>query len=182
MPFTRKAPSGGASRPQPNADLATAGAGSIHHGTIQSMRPSSSLAAVQSTGSRSQTSANLSLSEAAHVVDIAFSPRFFEVCINVGNHAIDHHEIDISRTTSDNELFELIWDKYNSSRGIGLRRLFLRPRSVHFVMVSATLLCPTSQLRSSSLSVGVPSTGLVSTRSPTNFRRRRSLKESAITI
>jgi hypothetical protein len=68
-------------------------------------------------------------------VDIAVSVGYFEVCVSKGNHAIDHHEIDISRITSDSELFELIWDKYNVSRGRGLRRVFLRPRDVNFVMV-----------------------------------------------
>jgi hypothetical protein len=69
-------------------------------------------------------------------VNIAVSVGYFEVCVSKGNHAIDHHEIDISRITSDSELFELIWDKYNISRGSGLRRVFLRPRDVNFVMVS----------------------------------------------
>jgi hypothetical protein len=70
------------------------------------------------------------------VVDIVFRPKYFEICVSKGNYAIDHHEIDISRMTSDSELFELIWDKYNLSRGSGLRRLFLRPSDVNFVLVS----------------------------------------------
>lgn len=57
--------------------------------------------------------------------------------MNIGNYAIDHHEIDISNVESDSELFSRIWDRYNSSRGYGLRRIFLRPRNVDFVMVSA---------------------------------------------
>ncbi|CAN9173620.1 unnamed protein product [Alternaria alternata] len=64
--------------------------------------------------------------------------KYFEVCVSTGNHAIDHHEVDISRISSDNELFEMIWDKYNISRGIGLRRLFLRPSDVNFVMFSVS--------------------------------------------
>lgn len=43
-----------------------------------------------------------------HTVNISFSPKYFEICINISNYAIDHHEIDFSRVTSDNELFELI--------------------------------------------------------------------------
>jgi len=110
---------------------------------MYSMGPSPELEGVQSASSSSQKPTNVSnpsLSGATHIVNIAFSPKYFEVCVNIGNYAIDHHEIDISRVNSDSELFELIWDKYNSSRSIGLRRLFLRPRNVHFVMVSAPLL------------------------------------------
>ncbi|CAN9115727.1 unnamed protein product [Alternaria alternata] len=71
-----------------------------------------------------------------YVVEITSPFKYFEVCVSTGNHAIDHHEVDISRISSDNELFEMIWDKYNISRGIGLRRLFLRPSDVNFVMFS----------------------------------------------
>ena len=60
---------------------------------------------------------------------------YFEVCTNVGNYAVGHFEIDISEACTDGELFEKIWDTYNQSRGFGIRRLFLRPRDVHFVMV-----------------------------------------------
>jgi hypothetical protein len=63
------------------------------------------------------------------------NPRYFEVCVNTGNHKIDHFELDISNIRSDSELFEKIWDKYNASRGFGIRRFFLRPKDVHFVMV-----------------------------------------------
>lgn len=72
-----------------------------------------------------------------YVVEITSPFKYFEVCVSTGNHAIDHHEVDISRISSDNELFEMIWDKYNISRGNGLRRLFLRPNDVNFVMVRA---------------------------------------------
>ncbi len=60
---------------------------------------------------------------------------YFEVCTNVGNYAVGHFEIDISEACTDGQLFEKIWDTYNQSRGFGIRRLFLRPRDVHFVMV-----------------------------------------------
>ncbi|KAF7675555.1 hypothetical protein GT037_006274 [Alternaria burnsii] len=73
-----------------------------------------------------------------YVVEITSPIKYFEVCVSTGNHAIDHHEVDISRISSDNELFEMIWDKYNISRGIGLRRLFLRPSDVNFVMFSVS--------------------------------------------
>ncbi|KAL1801088.1 hypothetical protein ACET3X_001430 [Alternaria dauci] len=72
------------------------------------------------------------------VVEINSPLKYFEVCVSTGNHAIDHHEVDISRISSDSELFEMIWDKYNISRGIGLRRLFLRPSDVNFVMFSVS--------------------------------------------
>lgn len=92
------------------------------------------------TSSQNRTNvSSTSIPGSDRVINITFPPGYFEVCVSTGNHAIDHHEIDISRITSDSELFELIWDKYNSSRGIGLRRLFLRPRDVNFVMVSYVL-------------------------------------------
>jgi hypothetical protein len=112
---------------------------------MNSTEPSSRLGGVQSGSINRQNPTRVSdhaVSGATHIVNIDFSPKYFEVCVNIGNYAIDHHEIDISRVTSDGELFELILDKYNSSRGIGLRRLFLRPQNVHFVMVSALLLLP----------------------------------------
>jgi hypothetical protein len=75
-------------------------------------------------------------SNARYIVEIDLSPKYFEDCVNIGNYAISHHDIDISHVTSDGELFEMIWERYNSSRGVGLRRLFLQPKNVHFVMVS----------------------------------------------
>ena len=124
---------------QPNADLGTDGSGAIDPGPTDSTGPSSGAVGVQSAGLSSEKSIDVSASSQTgpiHIVNIGFSPKYFEVCINIGNYAIRHHEINISHVTSDSELFELIWDKYNESRGIGLRRLFLRPRNVHFVMVS----------------------------------------------
>ncbi|PSN74055.1 hypothetical protein BS50DRAFT_481151, partial [Corynespora cassiicola Philippines] len=90
-----------------------------------------------STGNQQHTNiSNAHSSGASNIVNITTPLRYFEICVNVGNFAIDHHELDISQISSDSELFELIWDKYNSSRGKGLRRLFLRPRNVDFVMFS----------------------------------------------
>ncbi|ETS79269.1 hypothetical protein PFICI_09122 [Pestalotiopsis fici W106-1] len=61
---------------------------------------------------------------------------YFEVCTDIGNSAVGHFEIDITQTATDGELFEKIWDIYNRNRGVGLRRLFLRPCNVHFVLFS----------------------------------------------
>ncbi|KAH7335627.1 heterokaryon incompatibility protein-domain-containing protein [Pyrenochaeta sp. MPI-SDFR-AT-0127] len=141
MPFTQQASLGGTSLSQPNAESGAGGPGTIHLAQMQSTGPSSGLMGMRSAGLSSQNPTNVLdpvRSRAAHIVNVTFSPRYFEVCINIGNYAIDHHEIDISRVTSDGELFELIWDKYNCSRGFGLRRLFLRPRDVHFVMFSVS--------------------------------------------
>lgn len=70
-----------------------------------------------------------------HTINVKILPKFFEVCINIGNHEIRHQELDITDVTTDAELFSMIWQKYNASRGIGFRRLFLKPRNVHFVLV-----------------------------------------------
>lgn len=98
------------------------------------------------TGVSPQTQTTFSVSQLPSVIPsvstIAASSKihihsssFFEVCTNVGKHKINHHEIDISQVDSDNELFKKIWERYNTSRGVGLRRLFLRPSNVHFVEV-----------------------------------------------
>jgi hypothetical protein len=68
-------------------------------------------------------------------------PTYFEVCTNIGNYAVGHFELDISQAATDGELFEKIWDTYNQSRGFGIRRFFLRPRDVHFVMVRNHSIC-----------------------------------------
>jgi hypothetical protein len=143
MPLTQQGPSSDTStfRPNPDSDTGSPGAHLRHTHSIESF---SKLGGVQHTGSSSQNLINISNPSpfgGAHIANTAFSPRYFEVCIDIGNSAIDHHEIDISRVTSDSELFELIWDMYNSSRS-RLRRLFFETRDVHFVMVSAPLLPP----------------------------------------
>ena len=71
-----------------------------------------------------------------HLIHIPVTKRYFEVCVNIGNYAIDHHETDISDVENDSELFKRIWQKYCNSRGGRIRRLFLQPRNIHFVMVS----------------------------------------------
>ena len=141
---------------RPTAESSTGVSGGIHLGPMYSMEPTLESGGLQPISSSSHKPTNVSdpsISEASHIVNIAFSPKYFEVCINIGNYAIDHHEIDISRVISDGELFELIWNKYNSSRGIGLRRLFLRPRNVDFVMVSAPLILLVYLLRTLQFSV-----------------------------
>ncbi|KAI0543072.1 heterokaryon incompatibility protein-domain-containing protein [Xylaria digitata] len=63
-------------------------------------------------------------------------PIYFEVCTNVGNSAVGHFELDITQITTDGGLFKEVWKIYAQSHGFGLRRLFLRPRDVHFVLFS----------------------------------------------
>ncbi|KAH7082073.1 hypothetical protein FB567DRAFT_581517 [Paraphoma chrysanthemicola] len=135
----QQAPLDNVSRSRPNANQSTDGSGTNDTAPQQSTEPTSGLAGMQSAGLRTQSPTSGAAdanSTAAHIINVTFSPRFFEVCVNIGNYAIDHHEIDISKISSDGELFELIWDKYKCSRSFGLRRLFLRPRDVHFVMFS----------------------------------------------
>ncbi len=93
------------------------------------------------------------ITEAVHAVDFNYEylAKFLEVCLDRPNYDIKHHEIEISKVGSDRELFEKIWDMYNSSRGIGLQRFFLRPRDVHFVVVNSQILpVPDSNLGHSS--------------------------------
>ena len=103
-----------------------------------SAQPSRSLRATQP--SRPSTPGLNSTAQAAHVINIDNPvPKYFEVCINAGAHAVGHYELDISESTSDGALFVKIWEKYKMSKGFGLRRFFLRPRDVHFVMVIISL-------------------------------------------
>ncbi|KAJ8116403.1 hypothetical protein OPT61_g2161 [Boeremia exigua] len=96
--------------------------------------PASAVSSTQTTTHSSRPDLQTTLVQQKSLARPSSPLEFFEVCVSVGNHAIDHHEIDISRVDSDSELFELVWDRYNISRGRGLRRLFLRPSDVNFVM------------------------------------------------
>ncbi|RYN67135.1 hypothetical protein AA0118_g2137 [Alternaria tenuissima] len=111
--------------------------GSAPSTQTSSAGPPSGLANTPRAGN-AQNIVSSTASGSDYVVEITSPFKYFEVCVSTGNHAIDHHEVDISRISSDNELFEMIWDKYNISRGIGLRRLFLRPSDVNFVMFSVS--------------------------------------------
>ncbi|KAI0896205.1 hypothetical protein F4806DRAFT_496324 [Annulohypoxylon nitens] len=51
--------------------------------------------------------------------------RYFEVCVNTGRFLIKLGEIDISSITSDEQLFDKIWETYHYMKG-GDRRSFLQ--------------------------------------------------------
>jgi hypothetical protein len=61
--------------------------------------------------------------------------QYFEVCINAGNYAVTLNEISLDYVKSDADLFGQILDRYRKTRGYGIRKIFLKPRDVHFVMV-----------------------------------------------
>jgi len=63
--------------------------------------------------------------------------QFFELCINTGELSIKLGEINISRVTNDRELFRAISTKYREIRGFRIRRILLKPRNIHFVLVSS---------------------------------------------
>ncbi|KAI1252351.1 hypothetical protein MGN70_006926 [Eutypa lata] len=93
-------------------------------------------------GSGSRNERSTPVDAGAHSINVdgltgtTYIPKYFEVCINAGNHAIYHHELDISHSNSAGELFAMIWDKYKTSRRSALKRILLRPKDVHFVMFS----------------------------------------------
>ncbi|CVL06786.1 uncharacterized protein FMAN_11882 [Fusarium mangiferae] len=93
------------------------GTNSDHLGNCSSNGPRNQLAIENSTTESSQLNVK----------------RFFEVCISMGNHAVRLEEIDLSSVHSDGALFKHIWNRYRQSRGFCMRRLFLKPRDVHFV-------------------------------------------------
>lgn len=62
---------------------------------------------------------------------------FFEVCVNSGEHAVRLGEIDITSVSSDAELFGKIWTTYDSMKRNWPKRIFIRPRGIHFVYVSS---------------------------------------------
>ena len=63
--------------------------------------------------------------------------QFFELCVNTGELSIRLGEINISHLKNDAELFRAISTKYQEIRGFRARRILLKPRDVHFVMVSS---------------------------------------------
>ncbi|RYO66448.1 hypothetical protein AA0116_g2074 [Alternaria tenuissima] len=136
-PLVRHVPTSGISTTQATGVSGSGAAGSAPSTQKSSAGPPSGLANTPRAGN-AQNIVSSTASGSDYVVEITSPFKYFEVCVSTGNHAIDHHEVDISRIRSDNELFEMIWDKYNISRGIGLRRLFLRPSDVNFVMFSVS--------------------------------------------
>ena len=61
-------------------------------------------------------------------------PKFFELCINTGEFAKSHGEIDVTRVTNDTTLFAKIHAKYCDIRGHRIKKhYFLKPRSMQFV-------------------------------------------------
>lgn len=133
-PLVRHVPTSGISTTQATGVSGSGATGSAPSTQTSSAGPPSGFANTPHAGN-AQNIVSSTASGSDYVVEITSPFKYFEVCVSTGNHAIDHHEVDISRINSDNELFEMIWDKYNISRGIGLRRLFLRPSDVNFVMV-----------------------------------------------
>ncbi|KAI6081776.1 hypothetical protein F4821DRAFT_264565 [Hypoxylon rubiginosum] len=63
--------------------------------------------------------------------------RYFEVCVNAGEHKVNLGEINISSVTTDDQLFDEIWKAYRGLRGstwqASLRSWFLKPYDVSFV-------------------------------------------------
>ena len=141
------------------------------------LRPGASSVATQSSRLPTPRPTNATTKEVYMINVDNPAPKYFEVCINAGNHAVDHYELDISESTSDGALFVKIWEKYRMSRGFGLKRLFLRPRDVHFVMVIMPLNPRNNfHLANSNSFLLTPkySTEQVSIRSLRNTRQRKS--------
>jgi hypothetical protein len=67
-------------------------------------------------------------------------PKYFEVCVRVGEHAVHLGEINISSVRTDDQLFDKIWETYRDIRGSNcwarVRSWFLKPDDVFFVYVS----------------------------------------------
>ncbi|XXG99702.1 hypothetical protein Hte_006043 [Hypoxylon texense] len=63
--------------------------------------------------------------------------RYFEVCVNVGEHKVSLGEVNISSVTTDDQLFDEIWKTYRdlkrSTWRTALRAWFLKPHDVSFV-------------------------------------------------
>jgi len=114
---------------------------------------------------------------------------FFEVCINTGNSAVRLAEIPLEFVTSDRDLFKKIWDRYRKSWGYGIRQIFLKPRDVHFVMVSflssahgtLTTVGDITDHYPSSPSAKAIATSPASTTSPENTHPRKNSTSAATT-
>jgi hypothetical protein len=61
---------------------------------------------------------------------------YFEICVNSGEYAVVLGEADVSSVKSDGELFDKIWSTYDRMRRSWLRKMFVKPRGIHFVYVS----------------------------------------------
>lgn len=73
-------------------------------------------------------------------------PRYFELCISVGQHSVSLGEINITSVATDGQLFSKIWERYydikRSSFGFTIRGWFFKPDDVFFVHVGASNICP----------------------------------------
>ncbi|KAF5010966.1 hypothetical protein FDECE_2929 [Fusarium decemcellulare] len=70
---------------------------------------------------------------------VAGMPKFFELCVTVGQDSVNLKEISISSVTTDRQLFERIWDSYReiktSSFAATVRGWFFKASDVFFVHV-----------------------------------------------
>ncbi|KAF4448929.1 hypothetical protein FALBO_16736 [Fusarium albosuccineum] len=68
---------------------------------------------------------------------VAGMPKFFELCVTVGQDSVNLKEISISAVTTDRQLFDKIWDSYHeiktSSFAATVRGWFFKPSDVFFV-------------------------------------------------
>lgn len=73
-------------------------------------------------------------------------PRYFELCVSVGQHSVSLGEIIITSVATDGQLFSKIWERYHdikrSSFGAAIRGWFFKPDDVFFVHVSASKIYP----------------------------------------
>jgi hypothetical protein len=67
---------------------------------------------------------------------VAGEKAFFELCVNTGLYNVNLGEINLKDVSTDAELFSRIYQEYKGIRGHRIRRTFVRPANIHFVLVS----------------------------------------------
>ncbi|CAN9426566.1 unnamed protein product [Alternaria alternata] len=110
-----------------------ASAGSSMPSTSIQLRPTGA-GVVGSSSSLSQTAAGHS--------SVTTSPlgggkkTYFELCVNTGIHNVNLGEINLEDVSTDAKLFNRIYQEYKRIRGHRIRRIFVRPADIHFVLFS----------------------------------------------
>jgi hypothetical protein len=115
------------------------GIGSTSSGLTQGSNPGPTSSAIGSSpGLTIQTNPGGYSSAMSPIVTA--KRTFFELCVNTGFPNIKLSEIEITDVTSDAELFRRIYQEYRKIRAHRMRRIFIKPTNIHFVLVSKSAL------------------------------------------
>lgn len=124
------------------------GSGSTGQGTFSTSQGSTRQPSTSSGKGSSANASGLSRRNAtsSNNSQKAGIPRYFELCVSVGQLSVSLVEINISSVATDSQLFSKIWESYHgikkSSFRAAIRDWFFKPDDVFFVHVSASSSAP----------------------------------------